>query len=158
MVAIQFGVGLVFLGLSVHVMIGSIDLEYFTDVGPGPGFFPFWLGAIMATLTTVWLIKVYFGPRAPIARGLIPSREGALRLLAVLGALVFYAAFSEVLGFRLTMLAFLMFILYVPGQQPLILSAVIAVIGSFGSYFLFHDLLGIHLPFASISALEDLGL
>jgi putative tricarboxylic transport membrane protein len=41
-------ISLAFLALSVYVMFGAFDLDYYTPIGPGPGFFPFWLAAILA--------------------------------------------------------------------------------------------------------------
>lgn len=157
-VILNSAIGLAFLCLSAYVMVGALDLEYYTALGPGPGFFPFWLGATMAVLTTAWLVRVLAGRRTPSPEDLIPSRRGRLRILSVLGVLVFYQLFSEVLGFRLTMLAVLFFVLHVSERQPLFLAAVIALAGSFGAYHLFHDLLGVYLPFATIPLLEDLGL
>jgi putative tricarboxylic transport membrane protein len=149
---------LAFLCLGIFMMAGAISMEYYTDLGPGPGFFPFWLGLILALLTVLWLVRVMLGPVEPLPPGFIPSRSGALRFAGVLAALIFYVLFSDLLGFRLAMLAFLLFVLYGPGRQSALVSIAIGLLGSFGAYFLFHDLLGTHLPLAGLGILEDLGL
>lgn len=139
-------------------MFGSISMKYYTELGPGPGFFPFWLSAIMGILTIVWLVRVLIGPREPLPEGLLPNRSGALRILSVLAALIVYALVSDILGFRVSMLAFLLFVLYGPGRQSVPMTIAIAILGSFGTYHLFHDVLDTHLPLSSIGILEDLGL
>lgn len=139
-------------------MFGSISMNYYTELGPGPGFFPFWLSAIMGILTIVWLVRVLIGPREPLPEGLLPNRSGALRILSVLAALIVYALVSDILGFRVSMLAFLLFVLYGPGRQSVPMTIAIAILGSFGTYHLFHDVLDTHLPLSSIGILEDLGL
>jgi len=157
-VVVNLAVGFAFLCLGIYMMTGALAMEYYTVLGPGPGFFPFWLAAIMSALTVLWLIRVLLGPKVPLPEGFFPNRRGALNIAAVLGALIFYAAFAELLGFRITMLAFLLFLLYVPGRQSVPMTLAIALLGSFGTYHLFHDLLDTHLPLASIGFLEDLGL
>ncbi|MEW6671959.1 MAG: tripartite tricarboxylate transporter TctB family protein [Thermodesulfobacteriota bacterium] len=151
-------IGLAFLAMSVYVMVGAFALEYYTPIGPGPGFFPFWLAAILAVLTAVWLVRVYMGPREPLPEGFFPSRSAGVQIISVLGALILFVFLAELLGFRITMLGFLLFVLYGPGRQSAPISITIAIAGSFGAYYLFHDLLGIHLPFATIGFLENLGL
>lgn len=150
-------VGLAFLCLSIYMMLGAYAMEYYTVLGPGPGFFPFWLAAFMGSLTVIWMGSIILGPREPLPEGFFPSRGRRLQLLAVLGALIFYAVFAEVLGFRITMLVFLMFILYGPGRQSVPMTLAIAILGSFGTHYLFHDVLDTHLPLSNIGVLEDLG-
>ncbi len=158
MFIVNIAVGLAFLCLSIYMVIGSISMKYYTDLGPGPGFFPFWLAAIMGVLTTLWLVRVFVGPRQPLPEGFFPSRIGALRLAGVLFALIAYALVADILGFRIAMLLFLLFVLYGPGRQSVPMSIAIAVLGSFGAYHLFHDVLGTHLPLSNIGFLENLGL
>ena len=140
------------------MMVGAHAMEYYTELGPGPGFFPFWLGLIMAVLTVLWLARAMLGPSEPLPEGFIPNKSGILRFLGVVAALIFYVLFSEVIGFRITMLIFLLFVLYGPGRQKMPISIAIAILGSFGAYYLFHNLLGTHLPLANIDFLENLGL
>lgn len=155
---VYLSIGLAFLALSIYVMVGAVALEYYTPIGPGPGFFPFWLAAVLAVLTVIWLVRVFLGPREPLPEGFFPSRSASIQIISVLGALICFVFLAEILGFRITMLGFLLFVLYVPGRQSALMAIAIAIAGSFGAYYLFHDLLGIHLPFATIGFLENLGL
>jgi len=49
---------LFFLAFSAFVVWESWNLEYYTHLGPGAGFFPLWLGVIMGGLSLIWLIQV----------------------------------------------------------------------------------------------------
>jgi putative tricarboxylic transport membrane protein len=155
---IQLPIAALLLCLGAYVMAAAVQMQYYTPLGPGPGFFPFWLGAMLTVATLVWAGKLYLERATPLDEGVIPDRAARYRLLFVLAALVAYILLLDLFGFRITMLAFLLTVLYGPGRQSLLLSVIIAAVGSFGMYYLFHDLLGLHVPFASIGVLEDLGL
>jgi putative tricarboxylic transport membrane protein len=133
-------------------------MEYFSNLGPGAGFFPFWLGLLLAALSTIWLIQSSIGPREPLQKDFIPSGEGALRVLAVIVALVAFAWVVEGLGFQLTMLVFLAILLTALGRQKPIVTGVVAVAGSFGVYHIFTQWLDVALPKSSIDLLRNLGL
>ena len=151
-------ISLAFLALSVYVMIGAFDLDYYTPIGPGPGFFPFWLAAILAVLTVAWLAQVCLRICEPLPQGFFPDRSGVLRILSILGALIIFVVLGDYLGFRITMLGFLLFLIFSLGRHSMILVIAVAFAGSFGSYYIFHDLMGVHLPLATIGFLEKLGL
>lgn len=155
---VYLAIGLAFLALSVFVMGGAFDLDYYTPLGPGPGFFPFWLAAMLALITVGWLIQIYLKPSEPLPEGFFPSKRASLRLVSVLGALVLFVVFGEYLGFRIAMLGFILFLLWVLGHRSALVVIGVAVAGSFGSYYLFHDLMGVYLPVATIEFLKNLGL
>ena len=47
-----------FIAFSAFFMWQSLGMEYYTDLGPGAGFFPLWLGAVLGGLAIVWLFQV----------------------------------------------------------------------------------------------------
>ena len=155
---VYLAIGLAFLAVSVYVMVVAFALEYYTPIGPGPGFFPFWLAASLAVVTVVWLVRVYLKPSEPLPEGFLPSKSAVSRLVSVLGAMVLFVLLGEVLGFRITMLGFLLVMLYVLGRQSALVAIAVALAGSFGAYHLFHDWMGVHLPLATIGFLKNLGL
>ncbi len=150
--------GLIFFFGSVLVMIESRNLEYYTRLGPGPGFFPLWLSGILAALSAVWLIQVSRQPSESMEDGFIPVGGGALRIVSILGALTLMGLLVDTVGFQVTALIFLLFLLLVLGRQNLALTAVIAVAGSLGLYYLFTSYLDVSLPASTIPFLADLGL
>ncbi len=151
-------IGSAFLALSVFVMGGAFDLEYYTPLGPGPGFFPFWLAACLAFVTILWLIQVYRRPSEPLPAGFFPAKGAAVRLASILGILILFVVLGEYLGFRIAMLGFLLFLLSILGHRSVLVVIAVALAGSFGAYYLFHDVMSVHLPLASIEFLKKLGL
>lgn len=151
-------------------LVASRELEYWTALGPGPGFFPMWLGGLLCAFGAVWLVQLWrrrrrFEADAPAAAETDPAAaeeappEYSLRtVVAILVSLCALAATLEVLGYQLSMLLFLLFHLLVLGRRRLLLSLTIALIGSFGVFVAFTRLLAMPLPASSIPFLRDLGL
>ncbi len=149
---------LLFLAFSAFLMYQSQSMEYYVDLGPGPGFFPFWLGVLMGVLSTIWLVQVSRGPAEPMEAGFVPGRQGKLRIVAILLAMVFFGWFVDTIGFQLTMLIFMVFLLTALGRQKPIVTVLAALLGSFGVYYAFTQWLDVQLPAASIEFLSNLGL
>jgi hypothetical protein len=42
--------GVLFILLAAFVVRESLDLKFYTQLGPGPGFFPFWLALVLGPL------------------------------------------------------------------------------------------------------------
>lgn len=144
-------------------IIGSLPLGYWTALGPGPGFFPLWLGILLAVLGVVWAVTEMRTWRAGApARAADEDEEPpeySLRTAsAIVISLVVLAACLEVLGYQLSMLFFLLFHLLVLGKRGLLLSIVVALVGSFGVFMIFTLLLGVPLPASSIPLLRGWGL
>ncbi|HEX2922537.1 MAG TPA: tripartite tricarboxylate transporter TctB family protein [Chloroflexota bacterium] len=155
---INQGAGIVFFVGSVMVMLESRNLEYYTNLGPGPGFFPLWLSGILAALSLIWVIQQSREPSKPLEEGFIPTRTAVFRVVSILGAIVLMGLLMDTVGFQLTALAFLLFLLLVLGRQNLALTLVIAIVGSFGLYYLFTTYLDVALPPSTIPFLAEVGL
>lgn len=149
---------LLFLAFSVYLMLASRTLEYYVDLGPGPGFFPFWLGVLMAVLSIIWFVQSSRGPAGPLEPGFIPGRQGVIRIVCIVLAMALFGIVVDYLGFRLTMLAFMVFLLTALGRQKPLVTATMAIVASFGVYYAFTQGLDVQLPASSIEFLRDLGL
>ena len=147
-----------FITLSTFVVWESWNLEYYTTLGPGPGFFPLWLGVAMWGLSLVWLVQV--SGRSGRAKGvaLFHERAGIVRILSIIAALTVMAGFMNLLGFQLMMFLFLIFLLMVLGRQSLWVTLVTALLGSVGLFHLFVSYLDVPLPVATVRLLANLGL
>lgn len=108
-----------FLAFSAFVVWESWNLEYYTKLGPGPGFFPFWLGVAMGGLSLVWLVQVSRRPGRAKDGVFLPQRAGIGRILSILAALTALGALMNLLGFQLPMFLFLIFLLKVLKRQTL---------------------------------------
>ena len=146
------------LGIAAFVMWQSWGLEYYTKLGPGPGFFPFWLGVGLAALVAVWLAQVSRPAGRPKEGAFLPERSGLLRIGTILAALGAMAACMDLLGFKLAMFLFLGFLLRIVGRQSWWVTAVVTLLGSVGVYHVFGRYLDVQLPAASIALLARFGL
>jgi len=149
---------LIFMGLGIYVLREGLNLRYYTTIGPGAGFLPFWVGAFLAVLSLIWLVQVSYQRVSGGADRLLPDRAGARRILSILSALVVCAALMNLLGFSLTMFGFLFFLLSALGRRSLIVTIVIAIAGGFGVCYAFEHWLGVLLPKSSLAFLSGFGL
>jgi putative tricarboxylic transport membrane protein len=135
------------LGVFVAALITSLAYSLTDILGPGPGFFPFWLSLIGIALTGAMLL--HLGRGSILSDDLVtvlPSLQAALQAGAVLVALTAAAALIEPLGFRLTMLLFIVGLLIALGARSVLAVALCAVAGSFGVFHVFYYWLKVPLP------------
>ena len=121
----------------------SLRLSLSDALGPGPGFFPFWLSVAGGVLGLVLLVRP---PRELESEPLKFDRAGLRGVGLVLGGLIVATALLEPLGFRLAMLALLVYLLLALGVRNWLAIALFAAAGSFGVYQIFTGLLKVPLP------------
>jgi putative tricarboxylic transport membrane protein len=135
------------LGIFVPALVTSLGYSLTDALGPGPGFFPFWLSLIGAVLSVAILLQVTV---ASTAEGGVlspaPDKRTVLRAIGVLVALTAAAALFESLGYRLTMLPFVVGVLLILGARSPIAIALTALAGSFGVFHVFYHWLKVPLP------------
>lgn len=150
--------GLAILLFSGWVMWQARTLDYYTGLGPGPGFFPFWLGMIMAALSLAWLIQVSREGVQAVTEGFFPGRVGLMRMISIVVAMTLFGFLVDTIGFQLMMFAFLLFLLTALGRQNIFVTLAICIVGSFGLFSLFNNYMDAQLPVSSIAFLKNLGL
>jgi putative tricarboxylic transport membrane protein len=133
--------GAALLLLAVGVAWEGRRLPLGTHHGPGPGYFPLLLAAALALLALVLLTRRSQAP----AVGSLGWVE-VPRALAILAAAVFAALALERLGYRLTVVVLLVFLLGLVERQRPWLVVVLAVGVAFGSFWVFDGLLRVPLP------------
>lgn len=124
----------------------SLELRYYTPLGPGPGFFPLWLSILLTILAVAMFWQATFGKPEAMPADFYPDRKGYLRIGAVLAALAGVIVLIEPLGFRLVMLGFYLFLLAVLGRQRPVVTGIVALAGSLGVYYVFVHWLAVPLP------------
>ena len=138
------------LGIFVPALVTSLGYSLTDSLGPGPGFFPFWLSLIGAVLSAAMLAQVTLAKAddgiAISLASLAPERRVALQAIGVLVALTAAAALFEPLGYRLTMLPFLVGLLLILGARSPIAIALTSLAGSFGVFHVFYHWLKVPLP------------
>ena len=137
------------LGIFVAALVTSLDYSLMDALGPGPGFFPFWLSLIGAALTVAILVETARS-RDIAAAGILPNRQAALQAGGVLVALAAAAALLEPLGFRLTMLLFIAGLLLALGARSPSAILLTALAGSFGVFHVFFYWLKVPLPIGAL--------
>ena len=137
------------LGIFAAALVTSFDYSLGDALGPGPGFFPFWLSLLGAALTVAILVET--ARSHDIATGsVLPSRQAAWQAGGVLIALAAAAALLEPLGFRLTMLLFIAGLLFALGARSPSAILLSALAGSFGVFHVFFYWLKVPLPIGAL--------
>lgn len=149
--SVLVGIG-AFAAVGVYVLVSSVELGLWTSLGPGPGLFPFAMGAVLAAMAVLWLIQELRQPSDRVEgvdRGLV---------LAVVVSLTVLAAVMDLLGFQLSMFLFLMYHLKLRGRRSWISSLITALAGSVGAFYAFNYGLNVTLPVSAFSLLNTIGL
>lgn len=124
----------------------SFNYSLSDALGPGPGFFPFWLSFIGALLTIAILSQVRRGKSLDVGEAVLPRGEAAWQAASVIIALAIGAALLEPIGYRLTMLAFIVAVLLGLGARSPVAILLTALAGSFGVFHVFYHWLKVPLP------------
>jgi len=124
----------------------SLRLSLADALGPGPGFFPFWLSMIGGVLAAILLAQLQRGTAGVDEGSLAFERAGARNVLLVLAGLIAATALLELAGFRVAMLLAIAYVLLVLGARNWVAIAVFALAGSFGVFHVFSSLLKVPLP------------
>ncbi len=134
------------LATFVFFVFESYRLSLRDALGPGPGFFPFWLGMLAAALAIVLLAQLRLDRVDLGSEPLAFDRAGAANAALVLAGLIAGTALLEVAGFRISMLLLLPYLLLILGVRNRVAVGIFALVGSFGVYHLFSEMLKVPLP------------
>jgi putative tricarboxylic transport membrane protein len=133
--------GSVLLMLALGIAWESRRLPLGTHHGPGPGYFPLLLAAALAVLALVVLVR----GRAAAPLGSLDWGE-APQAVAVMATAAFAALALERLGYRLTVLVALIFLLGAVERRRLWVVGLVAGVMALGSFWVFDSLLRVPLP------------
>ncbi len=136
-----------FLALFLFSIWKAASLPLRDALGPGPGFFPLWLGIVGSLLAVLLLLE------ARRARSLassddtfMPASDAALRIVFVLVALAAAAFLFERIGYRFTVIAFALALLPALGIRSVTAIVVFALATSLGVFHVFYHWLKVPLP------------
>jgi putative tricarboxylic transport membrane protein len=133
----------VLLAVFAFFAFESLRLSLRDALGPGPGFFPFWLSVIGALLVLFLFVQALRG-RLEFENPELKFEPRPVSLVLV--GLIIATALLEAIGFRLAMLVLLPYLLLVLGVRNWLALGVFSLAGSFGVYYLFSGLLKVPLP------------
>jgi putative tricarboxylic transport membrane protein len=149
--SVLVGIG-AFAAVGGYVLVSSVGLGLWTSLGPGPGLFPFAMGAVLVAMAVLWLIQELRNP-SETAKG-VDRRL----VIAVVLSLTILAAVMDLLGFQVSMFLFLMYHLKLRGGRTWRSSLVIALAGSVGAFYAFNYGLNVALPVSALPLLNTIGL
>jgi putative tricarboxylic transport membrane protein len=138
--------GLAALVAAAFLGYQASGLTYYTRLGPGPGFFPRWLCGILALLALGVIARATWSEDDAASHIPVPDRQATLRIGVVVAALFAVAMVTTTLGFRLTMMAFYLTVIGALGRWRWVETPVLAVLGSFATYYVFVEWLRLPLP------------
>ncbi len=138
--------GILLVVFSLALMEGSRRLPPSGTFGPGAGFLPFWLGALMAILSILLLVTARRQPVASAEGRLFPNRKVLIPVGATIGGLAAYILLLEWLGFLLGTGLLTAFLLGVVEREKWATAVLVAVLNAAGLHVVFRLLLGVSLP------------
>lgn len=144
----------VLAAVGVYVAASSSELGIWTPEGPGPGFFPLVLAIGLVLLSVAWFVQTPRVEPVPIDDQRTLWRAAG----ATIASLIVLAVVLELIGFQVSMFAFLMFHLRWLGRVRWLTAVAVSLLGSVGAFHLFSDLLLVPLPVATVPPLTMLGI
>lgn len=140
---------------AVFVYLG-LQFDYWGITGPGPGFFPIWIGAILAGSCLLLLVQTIAGTDR--SEPFFPAPGAAFRVFGLVLSLVVVWYLLEILGFRLAVLLFTLIVPHILDRQSAITTIIVALVASFGVAYGFESWLLVQLPEPAFGLLRDIGL
>jgi hypothetical protein len=119
-------------------------LKYYTwwgDSGPGSAFMPFWLSLVMGALALGLLFR-----RPHEAADWMPGREGAKRVLVVLGVTVAFVGLMQVIGLVVGIALFLAVLMRYLERHRWWLTVIVSVAAAALNWLVFERWLRVPLP------------
>jgi putative tricarboxylic transport membrane protein len=138
--------GVVLLVLAGYVIYEAALMPPSGTFGPGSGFFPFWLGIILAGLSLILVVGAALRPTDRNDVSPFPPRKALFAVTKVLGGLVIFTLLMEMLGFIANTFVFVVYLMKVVQRERWWLTLLIAVVTTACIYIVFKILLGISLP------------
>jgi Tripartite tricarboxylate transporter TctB family len=125
------------------------------DDGPQSGYFPFYIGLIIAVSSIVILLQALFEKAA--ARRTFVARGQLRQVMSVLVPALFYVVCIELIGIYLASTAYIALFMVILGRYPWFKSAIFGVMISAGFFIMFEIWFKVPLPKGMFDALGFLG-
>jgi len=134
------------VAIAVGICFGSIKLSLGEYHKPGPGFFPFLLGSALGAISILIFFQTFKKMTVDEGKPFWPNPQRSLKMTYILIALILYALAMNYLGFPLSTLLFLGFLLKAvePQRWSVVLSG--SILGTIFFYGVFQYWLDIPFP------------
>lgn len=137
--------GIFFMGIGIFFSLYARFVEIGTWNEPGPGFLPFWAG-ITITVMAAFLFIGSFKGKDPLRPPFFPETDSWKRVLITFLALIVYNLLLNPLGFFLTTLFFVGFLVRFIFPQSIFRTLVVAIASAIVARLLFINFLETQLP------------
>jgi len=146
--------GSVLLGFAVVLLFAARKLPLMSEFGPSSGFFPVILGGFLALVSLMIIIRAWWQNRNIKTSQETPKILGPdkKKFFLYLGLFFAFALFFEKLGYLLSTVLFLGFILKYVEKQSWKTTFGIIIISGLVSYYLFVKFLSVPLPEGILSS------
>ena len=138
--------GIILLIFSLILMEASRRLPPSATFGPGAGFLPFWLGALLALLSVLLILQAWRETVTSRAQRVFPRRKALMSVGQTIAGLALYILLLERLGFLVGTGLLTAYLLGVVEGERWPTTVLVAVLNSVGLYVVFWWLLGVSLP------------
>jgi hypothetical protein len=170
---LELGAQIVLFVLSVAILVNSLSLGLMVPLGPGAGFFPFFLSIGLGALTVAWFLQSRraaatrrhaSGPAESASASVAHAERAAeatierRHMINVIVSLVILAVLMLPLGYQIPMFLFIVYHLGFRARRRWYTVLIIALAGSVGVFHIFNDLLSVALPYSAVELLNYLGL
>jgi putative tricarboxylic transport membrane protein len=148
---------LLLMSIGLYLISQSGKIGYSDISGPGPGFFPFWVGLLLSIAAFFWLIAEFRANKdSQVKQDLDP--KGIYRVARLLLAFMLLTFFFVPVGYNISVLVFMLFLTSTMGKGKVVTNIIVSLVSSFGAYLVFEKLLDVPLPDSFIPFLSQLGL
>ena len=137
--------GACLVAFGIYVISVAAKLPYIADVGPGPGFFPLWLG-IGLVLFAAYLMFGSVISSAAKAKSESHSWKGSGRALAGWCAMMVAIALLGSIGFSLSFVILAIFLIVALDRRPALLAVGVSIGLAAAFYLIFVVALDVSLP------------
>ena len=135
----------VLASFGIYVIWVAAKLPYVSDVGPGPGFFPMWLGIGMVLFAAA-LMSLSFTAGATKTSHHAKSWQSVIRPVVGWVAVMAAIALLGRIGFILSFVILTLFLIVVLDRRPILLALGVAVGLAVGFHLIFVIALDVSLP------------
>ena len=140
--------GVCLSAFGIYVISGASKLPYVSEVGPGPGFFPLWIG-IGLVLFASCLMFASFSSSRNVAKNEPQSWKATGRALAGWLAMMVAIALFGRIGFALSFVMLTIFLIVVLDRRPALLALGVGIGLAVAFHLIFVVALDVSLPAAS---------
>jgi putative tricarboxylic transport membrane protein len=136
--------GALLAALGVYVFLQSRAWDYYTEDGPGPGFFPYWYGVAMVVLSLALIASKLLKSEGREGRSI--DWRGTGRALGTWLAFAVSIALMESLGFVLSFALLTFVIVTLIFHRPPLTAGVTAIVAALAFHLAFPVILSVPLP------------